>query len=76
MATSSVHLAIVSTLISLAHSLELKVVAEGVETEEQSRLLTLLRCDQIQGYIFSPGLPPELIEDKLPRRVRAQRRSL
>ena len=75
MATSSVHLAIVSTLISLAHSLELKVVAEGVETEEQSRLLTLLRCDQIQGYIFSPGLAPELIEDRLPRRVRPQRRS-
>jgi len=39
----------VSTIITLAHSLKLKVVAEGVETEEQSRLLRLLDCDEMQG---------------------------
>jgi len=48
---------IVSSIISLAQSLRLKVVAEGVETEEQARMLRLLRCDQMQGYLFSPPLP-------------------
>ena len=43
-------LALVSTIISLAHSLKLNVVAEGVETEEQSRLLRLLNCDEMQGF--------------------------
>jgi len=46
-------LSLVSTIINLAHSLNLKVVAEGVETEEQKRLLRLMRCDQMQGYLFS-----------------------
>ena len=47
-------LALVSTIITLAHSLKLKVVAEGVETEEQSRLLRLLN---IQALASSCGLP-------------------
>lgn len=45
-------LALVSTIISLAHSLGHKVVAEGVETAEQARLLRLLRCDETQGFHF------------------------
>ena len=53
---------IVSTIISLAQALRLKVVAEGVETEEQAQLLRLLRCDQMQGYLFSPPQPKEKIE--------------
>jgi EAL domain-containing protein (putative c-di-GMP-specific phosphodiesterase class I) len=44
---------VVSTIISLAHSLRLKVVAEGVETEEQAKMLRALRCDQIQGFLIS-----------------------
>ena len=48
---------IVSTIISLAHALNLKVIAEGVDSEEQSKFLKLLRCDEIQGYIFSKPLP-------------------
>jgi EAL domain-containing protein (putative c-di-GMP-specific phosphodiesterase class I) len=50
-------LALVSTIISLAHSLRLKVIAEGVETEEHARLLRLLRCDEMQGYLISMPLP-------------------
>jgi diguanylate cyclase (GGDEF)-like protein/PAS domain S-box-containing protein len=49
---------LVSTMISLAHALKLKVVAEGVETEEQANMLRLLRCDEMQGYLFSKPLPP------------------
>jgi diguanylate cyclase (GGDEF)-like protein/PAS domain S-box-containing protein len=56
---------IVSTIISLAQALRLQVVAEGVETEEQARLLRLLRCDQMQGYLFSPPQPKEKIEAML-----------
>ena len=48
---------LVSTIISLAHSLRLKVVAEGVETEEQAQMLRLLKCDEMQGYLFSKPLP-------------------
>jgi EAL domain-containing protein (putative c-di-GMP-specific phosphodiesterase class I) len=42
---------LVSTIIKLAHSMNLNVVAEGVETDQQSRLLRLLKCDEIQGYL-------------------------
>lgn len=50
---------LVSTVISLAHSLRLKVVAEGVETEDQAKVLHLLRCDEMQGYLVSPPIPVE-----------------
>jgi diguanylate cyclase (GGDEF)-like protein len=56
--------ALVSTIINLAHSLKLKVVAEGVETEEQSRLLRLLNCDDMQGYLFSKPVPTKIFEEK------------
>jgi diguanylate cyclase (GGDEF)-like protein/PAS domain S-box-containing protein len=57
MAASPEKLAIVSAVIALAHALGMKVVAEGVETQEQAKLLTLLRCDQMQGYLFSRPVP-------------------
>jgi diguanylate cyclase (GGDEF)-like protein len=50
---------LVQTILTLAHSLRLKVVAEGVETEDQARVLRLLRCDQMQGFLFSKPLPAE-----------------
>jgi diguanylate cyclase (GGDEF)-like protein len=48
---------IVGAIVSLAHNLRLKVVAEGVETVAQLDLLKTLGCDQYQGYQFSPPLP-------------------
>jgi diguanylate cyclase (GGDEF)-like protein len=44
---------LVMAIISLAHNLRLKIVAEGVETSEQLKLLHLLRCDEWQGFLFS-----------------------
>ena len=57
-------LALVSTIINLAHSMKLNVVAEGVETEEQSRLLRLLNCDETQGYWFGRPVPHDVFEAK------------
>ena len=65
MGTSADHMAIVSTIISLAHALNMDVVAEGVETAEQLHLLKLLRCDQIQGFLFNRPLPFDEIEAML-----------
>ncbi|MCM2308605.1 MAG: EAL domain-containing protein [Sulfuritalea sp.] len=62
MTTGPQGLALVSTIIDLAHALKLKVVAEGVDTEEQQRLLNLLNCDEMQGYLFSKPLPAEVFE--------------
>lgn len=45
-------LSMVTNIIGLAHSLGLAVVAEGVEEEEQATMLRLLRCDELQGYLF------------------------
>ncbi len=56
---------LVSTIISLAHNLGLKVIAEGVETEEQCKMLRLLRCDEAQGYFFSKPVDFETISELL-----------
>ncbi len=55
-------LAQVSTIINLAHSLNLKVVAEGVETAEQARLLKMLGCNEMQGFYLSKPLPGDIFE--------------
>jgi EAL domain-containing protein (putative c-di-GMP-specific phosphodiesterase class I) len=60
---------LVQTIISMAHSLRLKVVAEGVETEEQAKWLRLLRCDEMQGYVFSRPLPLEMLTAMLKANV-------
>ncbi|HMH17054.1 MAG TPA: GGDEF domain-containing protein [Burkholderiales bacterium] len=53
---------VVSTIISLAHSLALSVTADGVETEEQAKMLRLLRCDAMQGYVVGKPQPSEEME--------------
>jgi len=60
-------LAIVSSIIALAHALKLKVVAEGVETQEQARLLHLLGCDQAQGYLYCRPVAADAISSLLAR---------
>ncbi|MES1993529.1 MAG: EAL domain-containing protein [Pseudomonadota bacterium] len=56
--------AIASTIINLAHSLNMRVVAEGVETQEQHYLLSNWGCDGVQGYHFSRPLPAEQILER------------
>jgi EAL domain-containing protein (putative c-di-GMP-specific phosphodiesterase class I) len=58
---------IVAMIVSLAHTLGLKVIAEGVEDDEQVRLLKDLGCDQIQGYLVSRPIPPQDVEALLRR---------
>ncbi|HEU4708047.1 MAG TPA: EAL domain-containing protein, partial [Methylophilaceae bacterium] len=57
-------LELVTTIINLAHSLKLKVIAEGVETEEQLRLLRQLNCEEMQGYFFSAPVSADIFEKK------------
>ncbi len=47
----------ITAIIAMAHSLKLKVIAEGVETEDQLAFLRAQQCDEMQGYLFSQPLP-------------------
>lgn len=58
---------LVSTIIGLAHSFDLSVVAEGVDSEEQAKLLRLMKCDSMQGYLFGKPMPAADVEALLRR---------
>ncbi|MBM4764511.1 EAL domain-containing protein [Bacillus sp. B15-48] len=58
-------IAFIQAIISLAHSLRMSVVAEGVETTEQLNVLTDLHCEEIQGYLFSPPILANEFEEFL-----------
>jgi len=60
---------LVQTIISLAHSLRLQVVAEGVETKQQAEILRDLQCDQMQGYLFSKPLPADAVAKLLQTKI-------
>jgi EAL domain-containing protein (putative c-di-GMP-specific phosphodiesterase class I) len=57
--------AIVEAIVSLAHKLELQVLAEGVETTAQREFLRAIGCDAMQGYLFSKPVAAEAIESLL-----------
>ncbi len=58
-----------AAIISMAHTIDMKVVAEGVETQQQLELLKQLNCDKIQGYLLAKPLPFEALQGKIEREV-------
>ena len=69
--TNSADSSIVKAIISLAHSLRLKVVAEGVETAEQLERLREMGCDQYQGFLRSAAVPAAEIEESIRSSIEA-----
>jgi diguanylate cyclase (GGDEF)-like protein/PAS domain S-box-containing protein len=73
--------AIVTSIIDLAHALEMNVVAEGVETQAQLDELVAMGCDRAQGVLFAPAGPPDVTEHRVlartevPARTRGPRKS-
>ena len=57
-------LSLVSTIINLGQSFKLNIVAEGVETEEQKLLLKSLKCEEMQGFLFSKAVPSDEFEKR------------
>lgn len=51
--------ALTTAIIAMGHSLQLGLIAEGVETEEQLDFLADQQCFEVQGYLFSPPVPPD-----------------
>lgn len=62
---SSSNTAIIKTIIELAKNLSIDVIAEGVETSEQASFLSSLRCDEVQGFLYSRPLPQVEVEKLL-----------
>lgn len=56
---------VVAAIVALAHALDLKVVAEAVETQSQREALETLQCDRAQGFLFSPAIRPDLLSEML-----------
>jgi diguanylate cyclase (GGDEF)-like protein/PAS domain S-box-containing protein len=67
--TAALHdVSMTRAVITMAHSLQMKVLAEGVETESQLSLLIANKCDQMQGYFFSPPVSAQAIAEMLRER--------
>jgi EAL domain-containing protein (putative c-di-GMP-specific phosphodiesterase class I) len=69
---------VVTAVIAVAHSLGLRVIAQGVESEAQVVLLRSLGCDEVQGFLWSPPVPPAqcerlLVQGVLPASVPSRR---
>jgi len=62
---SSEHIVIVQAVVSIARALGMTTTAEGVETEDQQRLLTTLGCDEVQGYLYSAPVPIENVPETI-----------
>jgi diguanylate cyclase (GGDEF)-like protein len=75
MVKHSYDLSIVRAVIQVAHSLNMKVVAEGVETSEQLKILRSERCDKAQGYYFSKPLLAKELEQLLQNKMKLEGRS-
>lgn len=69
LATNRSDAAIIEAIIALAHSLNLKVIAEGVETEQQLTFLRSRGCDEVQGFLLSRPLPVEEISRFLTKKI-------
>ncbi len=63
--TEAASVAILKAIVALGHSLDLKVVAEGVETDYQRAFLHRIGCDELQGYLFSRPLPSDSLLELL-----------
>jgi EAL domain-containing protein (putative c-di-GMP-specific phosphodiesterase class I) len=64
-----------AAIISLAHALHLKVIAEGVETDAQLHFLKRHGCDQVQGYLYGEPMPAEQFAQLLARGARRGKRA-
>jgi len=64
--------AITMAIIQMAHNLNLKVIAEGVETEGELQFLSMHQCNELQGYLFSPPVPAPKFEEFLSTDKRLQ----
>ncbi|MDX6022414.1 EAL domain-containing protein [Scandinavium sp. V105_16] len=62
---NSKNVKIVATIIDIAHSMNMNVVAEGIETQDQQQLLTSLGCGYLQGFLFAKALPAKEIPQLL-----------
>ena len=69
-------LAIATAVVRIGQSLKMTVVAEGVETEGQRKLLADLGCDVVQGYFYAPAMSPEAFERWLHDHVAEQARMM
>jgi EAL domain-containing protein (putative c-di-GMP-specific phosphodiesterase class I) len=63
--SSAQKVSVIKTIISLAHGLGMKVIAEGVETDAQLKLLRELGCDKAQGYLFGRPMTADAVNDML-----------